>query len=78
MERIAFARSETTGRWVKARSTGGVCFTINFDQLEKLLHARGTLSREEHVERFEIDEYGVTVFVEGGPIRPTSAGPRKF
>ena len=83
MERIAFSRSERTGRWVKARPTGGTCFTITYDRLERLLVENGALRKgKEKVERFEIDEHGVTVFMETADqsqalvIRPANLGPR--
>ena len=81
MERIAFSRSERTGRWVKGRPTGGTCFTISYDRLERLLVEDGALRKgKERVERFEIDEYGVTVFIETDDqtlaLRPANLGPR--
>lgn len=75
MKRIGFAKSERTGRWVKARPTGGTCFTITYDRLESLLHENGALKPGEFVERFEIDEHGVTVFIDG-QLRSASEGPR--
>jgi len=56
-------------KWVKARPTGGHCFTISFDRIAQHLADGGTLDPGEEVVRFEIDGYGLTVFVEGGTIR---------
>lgn len=66
MNRIAFQPGKK--RWIKARPTGGSCFTLSFDRLAKLLKVGGTLRGGEEVERFEVDETGVTVFVKGGDI----------
>ena len=69
--RVAYKRTEKKDyysrlKWVKTRSTGGHCFTISFDRLAQHLTDGGTLEPGETVERFEIDEYGLTVFIEGG------------
>ena len=66
---ISISRSEKTGNWVKARPTGGCCFTINFDRLEGLLQEVGSLKEGESVERYEIDQYGITVFIKNANMK---------
>jgi len=59
--------------WKKSKNQySGTCFSISFDQIEGLLKRDGLLSQEESVERFAVDEYGLTVFTDqcypaGGP-----------
>jgi hypothetical protein len=66
MDRIAFGRGKRKA-WKKVRSTGGMCFTVSWDRLEQILRNKesayiSSLKSNEHVHRFEIDEFGVTVF----------------
>lgn len=53
--------------WIKARPTGGAAFTLSFDRIANLLFVGGTLREGEEIERFEVNEHGLTVFVTGGP-----------
>src|SRR6266705_123097 len=79
--RVAYKRTEKKDyyarlKWVKARSTGGHCFTISFDRLAQHLTDGATIEPGETVERFEIDEYGLTVFIEGPSSRIRTVGSR--
>jgi len=62
-DRVAFKRGKRNP-WIKARSRGGHCFTMSFDHLEAWLRKDGCLDPDETVERFEIDDHGITVFFE--------------
>lgn len=57
--------------YTKTRSTGGSCFTISFTRIAQLLKRGGTLKGDETVERFEVDEHGLTVFIKGGDLSST-------
>lgn len=53
--------------YTKTRSTGGTCFTISFQRLARHLKRGGTLEAGEEIERFEVDETGITIFITGAP-----------
>jgi len=57
--------------YTKTRSTGGTCFTVSFTRLATMLKRGGTLTKEETVERFEVDEGGITIFITGGSLAST-------
>lgn len=57
--------------WIKARSTGGTCFTIGYHRLEEVLKKAGSLKKGETIERVELDDFGITVFL-GGEFTMTS------
>jgi hypothetical protein len=55
-------------RYNKDGFTGGLCFTINWNRLNDLLKGRDDffldrLREDEYIERFEVGEDGVTVFI---------------
>lgn len=64
-------RSTKTGRWIKGTRMSGVCFTITPDRLEEILRtgslpkafSNWKLKSNEFVERFVMDEVGITVFI---------------
>lgn len=68
MADVAYGRGKRQA-WKKVRDGGGTCFSVSFDQLETALRLVGSLTSEEKVERFSVDNYGVTVFTEGGSLR---------
>lgn len=64
MERKAFVRSSTTGNWIQGRCTGGVAVAMNWNRLEDMMRRVGTLFDDEFIERFEVDENGVTAYID--------------
>jgi len=79
--RIAFGRGKRKP-WKKVRSTGGMCFTVSWDRFQDMLKNKealhsGFLGEDEYVERFEVNEQGVTVFFEGQLKPATSIIKRK-
>lgn len=68
-EKIAFGRGSRKP-WKKVRPTGGgLCFTVSWDRFEKVLRGdtEALITRikdDEYAHRFEVDELGVTVFLE--------------
>ena len=71
MNTIKMERSKATNRWVKSTKSSGTCFTISFDRFEEILRtgkipaafSNWKLKNGEAVERFEMSEQGVTVFI---------------
>ena len=56
-------------RYNKGSSGGGLCFTINWNRLSDLLKGRddfflNRLREDEYVDRFEVGDEGVVVFIE--------------
>lgn len=52
----------------KSNFRSGLCFTVSYDRLEQLLRQHNLLLAKikdnEQIERVEIDEMGITVFLE--------------
>lgn len=69
MSRVAYTKRNDRKGWKKTHSTGGVCFSVSYDKLEALLRkdlGKGftSIKGNEYVDRFEVDEKGITVFIE--------------
>jgi hypothetical protein len=68
---VVLEKSEKTGRWIKGRRTGGMCFTISPDRFAEILRTgklpsafpNWKLSSTEQIERLVFDENGITVFI---------------
>ncbi len=73
MTRLAYkpGAKGKTFPWIKTRSTGGTCFTIGFHRLEEVLLKAGNIMKGEEVERVEIDDFGITVFIGGNAVDGT-------
>lgn len=82
MKREFTMKRDSNGRFRfnKKPGGGGVCFTINWNRLNDLLKGRDDfflnhLNDDEYIERFEVGEEGVVVFLEKHKDSPTGAGP---
>lgn len=67
MNKMVFKRGARNS-WINANAVGGgTCFTLSYDALEDLLKngigRRGRLADNEFIDRVEIDQYGITVFI---------------
>jgi len=69
MTKIAVERSKKTSAWIQATRTGvGTCFLISWNNLELFLKSgklpsHATLRENEFVERYEVTDQGVTIFI---------------
>lgn len=70
-EKVAY-QPGARGMWIKARPTGGTCFTVSFDNLQGILRQQKRLTGVEIIERVEIDRTGITVYIGNATMRPTS------
>ena len=50
--------------WIKSSFGSGLCFTVSYDELQRLLKTAARLRVDEKIERVEISSAGITVFIE--------------
>lgn len=61
---VAYKPSKATrGRWIKSDFGGGLCFTLGYDDLERVLKRVRRLKDNENIERVEIGPEGIVVFI---------------
>ena len=70
MNYTTYTRSDKTGRWIKNPSgVCGLCYTISFDSLERLLttgklpHTSWKLEEDQFLENVQVGPNGVTVYI---------------
>lgn len=57
-------RNGRRGSWIKSNFGAGLCFTVGYDDLERILQRTMQLKETEQIERVEINGSGITVFIE--------------
>ena len=54
--------------WINSDHGGGLCFTLTYDRLEQMLREHNLpiskIAKNEQIERVEINNGGITVFIE--------------
>lgn len=59
---VAFKRGKKG--WINSNHGSGLCFTLGYDDLERVLKHVRRLKEDEQIERVEISAKGITVFIE--------------
>jgi hypothetical protein len=49
--------------WIKSNFGGGLCFTLTYNKLEEQLKLTKKLKSDEMIERVEIDQGGITIYI---------------